>query len=238
MSSSPRTKRLGIIAFTILLVMLPFGMYYIFWVQSQKSYFTRRNFSALSDVGEQVKSKVDNLGTSLINAAKKVKQEPAKSTVPERKPIKVTAKDRKPAQKQAAPRDQLASAIKLIDQSGTIVKYDAANAAPQQMAVQQAPYQRSIRRGNVPSTNADALSTDTSRATVSIPPPGASARAAPPPPVRQPTSSNSERDLRLDDQLSVCINRRTGCAAKALRYVPKGQTRSTLLGFIRVLLRN
>ena len=73
---SPRLKRLSIVAFTMIVVIIPFCLYYLFFVQSQKTYFTKRNFRVLADIGDQITSKIDSLGTSLINVARSVKQAP------------------------------------------------------------------------------------------------------------------------------------------------------------------
>ena len=73
--SSPRMKRLSIIGSTMILVIVPFCLYYLFYVQSQNQYFTKRNFRVLAGIGDQMKSKIDNLGTSLINAVKNAQQE-------------------------------------------------------------------------------------------------------------------------------------------------------------------
>ena len=57
--ASPRMKRMSIIGSTMILVIAPFCLYYLFFVQSQNEYFTRRNFRVLAGIGSQMKSKID-----------------------------------------------------------------------------------------------------------------------------------------------------------------------------------
>ncbi|PYT08018.1 MAG: hypothetical protein DMF60_05855 [Acidobacteria bacterium] len=119
-------KRLSIVGFTMILVIIPFCLYYLFFVESQNEYFTKRNFRVLAGIGSQMKSKIDNLGTSLINAVKSAQQEKKEivslnSSKPEKKdekkpPIK--------GEKQGDKSDKLKSSIALIDHSGTSLKYD------------------------------------------------------------------------------------------------------------------
>src|SRR2546430_8869557 len=73
--ASPRMKRLSIVGFTMILVIVPFCLYYLFFVESQNEYFTKRNFRVLAGMGSQMRSKIDNLATSLINAVKSAQQE-------------------------------------------------------------------------------------------------------------------------------------------------------------------
>jgi hypothetical protein len=55
----------------MVIVIIPFILYYLFFVQSQTAYFTNRNFRVLAHIGSQIKLKIDDLGTNLINATKK-----------------------------------------------------------------------------------------------------------------------------------------------------------------------
>ena len=68
-------SRLTILLLTLLLLIAPFCLGYLFYVTSQRSYFTRRNFRVLDSVGTQIRLKVDNLSTSFINATNKAKAE-------------------------------------------------------------------------------------------------------------------------------------------------------------------
>lgn len=67
-------KRFSIVGFTIVIVVLPFCLYYLFFVTSQTAYFSKRNFRVLADIGDHIVSKIDNLGENLVNLAKKTKQ--------------------------------------------------------------------------------------------------------------------------------------------------------------------
>src|SRR2546422_1500932 len=124
--ASPRMKRLSIVGFTMILVIVPFCLYYLFFVESQNEYFTKRNFRVLAGIGSQMRSKIDNLATSLINAVKSAQQEKKEivslnSSKPDKKDDKKPAV--KPAQ-QGDKSDKLKSSIALIDHSGTSLKYD------------------------------------------------------------------------------------------------------------------
>lgn len=139
--ASARMKRLSIIGFTMILVIVPFCLYYLFFVESQNEYFTNRNFRVLAGIGSQMKSKIDNLGTSLINAVKNAQQEKKeigsiRAPKPEKKDEKKDEKkSEQEGEKKAATKtpkqpdkpaaDKLKSSIALIDHSGTSLKYDA-----------------------------------------------------------------------------------------------------------------
>jgi len=69
----------------MIIVIIPFCLYYLFFVESQTAYFTGRDFRVLGDIGRQIKSKIDNLGTSVINAANKARQDKTETTRPEPK---------------------------------------------------------------------------------------------------------------------------------------------------------
>lgn len=77
---SPRMKRLSIIGFTMIVVIIPFCMYYLFFVQTQNSYFTKRNFRVLADIANQMKSKIDSLTLNLVNAAKRAQEKNENNT--------------------------------------------------------------------------------------------------------------------------------------------------------------
>lgn len=67
-----RQKRLTIMGFTMVVVIIPFALYYLFFVTSQTTYFSKRNFRVLAGIGDNISSKVDNLATNLVNVVKKV----------------------------------------------------------------------------------------------------------------------------------------------------------------------
>ena len=116
MMKSPRVKRLSIVGLTMIIVIIPFVLYYVFFVQSQTAYFTNRNFRVLAHIGSQIKSKVDDLSTNLINAAKKASEkksddkgiQPASTAaeadrlrraielIPNTQPVKMTPKQQTP----------------------------------------------------------------------------------------------------------------------------------------------
>jgi len=111
---SPRARRLSIVALTMIIVIIPFCLYYLFFVESQTAYFTGRDFRVLGDIGGQIKSRIDNLGTSVINAANKARQDKTETPRPEPKK----------SSPQPASGDKLKDAIDLIKKSGVNLKYN------------------------------------------------------------------------------------------------------------------
>src|SRR4030095_9065790 len=214
--SSPRMKRLRIIGSTMILVIVPFCLYYLFYVQSQNQYFTKRNFRVLAGIGDQMKSKIDNLGTSLINAVKNAQQEkkeianvsdpkpdnkgdkkggPQSGKGPEKKPqMKATKEAEKPVS------DKLRSSIALIDHSGTSLKYDVSQQTMQQ--TQQADVQRRRVQIRPPVTNANTSS--------------ANANLRPAPPSTPPTT-NMERSSSNSRPVPRARSRNNGRATRSVR---------------------
>ena len=92
---SPLLKRYSIIGFTLIVVVMPFCLYYLFFVASQTTYFSKRNFRVLADIGDHIKLKIDNLAANLVNVAEKANQK-VESKQPA-KPIAVTEKVEKAA---------------------------------------------------------------------------------------------------------------------------------------------
>ena len=139
---SPRARRLSIVALTMIIVIIPFCLYYLFFVESQTSYFTGRDFRVLADIGGQIKSKIDNLGTSVINAANKA----SKDRIDNSKPGKMSNGD------------ELKEALDLIKKSGVNLKYDqnalkSVKLAPVQ---EEAPTAKIAQRPATPNQNANA----------------------------------------------------------------------------------
>ncbi len=75
-SKFSKLTQLHVVAVTLLILLISFGVYYIFYVSSQKAYFTNRNFRLLAVIGNQIKLKVENLGANLKNAASAAKSVP------------------------------------------------------------------------------------------------------------------------------------------------------------------
>lgn len=80
-----KLTQLHVVAITLLILLVSFGVYYIFYVSSQKTYFTNRNFRLLAIIGNQMKLKIENLGTNLKNIASAAKSVP--------KDVNLTSKD-------------------------------------------------------------------------------------------------------------------------------------------------
>lgn len=73
--NTQKVKRFSIIGFTLIIVVIPFCLYYLFFVASKTSYFSTRNFRVLSEIGDHISSKIDNLAVNLVNVAEKAKQQ-------------------------------------------------------------------------------------------------------------------------------------------------------------------
>ena len=73
--STARRKRFTILGLTLILIVIPFCLYYLFFVSSQTTYFSNRNFRMLAEIGEHISSKIDNLAINLVNVAKKATQD-------------------------------------------------------------------------------------------------------------------------------------------------------------------
>ena len=65
---SPSRDKLVVFVVTLLLLIVPFAIYYMFYVKNQRTYFTNRNLRALALLSNQVGTKVQNLKDVLQNA--------------------------------------------------------------------------------------------------------------------------------------------------------------------------
>ena len=72
-------SRSTILALTLVCLIVPFCLGYMFFVASQRSYYTNRNLRALDNIGNQLRQKVENLATSLANVGRQAKNEGGKS---------------------------------------------------------------------------------------------------------------------------------------------------------------
>jgi hypothetical protein len=60
-----KLRRYHILAVTLLALLIPFCGAYLYYVTSQKTYFTNQNFRLLAVMSNQIKSKIENLSSSL-----------------------------------------------------------------------------------------------------------------------------------------------------------------------------
>jgi hypothetical protein len=74
---SSRLRQLNTLALTVLVLLGPFTLYYIFYFSNQKSYFTNRDFRLLAVLSKQVELKVDNIGAAYLRAAQAATTAPA-----------------------------------------------------------------------------------------------------------------------------------------------------------------
>jgi hypothetical protein len=68
--SYARRKRFSILGLTMIIVVIPFCLYYLFFVSSKTTYFSNRNFRVVAQIGDHMISKIDNLAINLVNVAK------------------------------------------------------------------------------------------------------------------------------------------------------------------------
>ena len=66
---SSKLRQLNTLGLTVLVLLGPFTLYYIFYFSNQKSYFTNRDFRLLAVLSKQVELKVDNIGAAYSRAA-------------------------------------------------------------------------------------------------------------------------------------------------------------------------
>src|SRR5262245_10339449 len=57
----PKQSRLTVAAMTILLLIVPFCAAYLFYFFSQRSFYTKRDFRVLENVGSHISTRIDNL---------------------------------------------------------------------------------------------------------------------------------------------------------------------------------
>lgn len=65
-------RRMNFPLATLLILAIPIAAYFLYYVPSQEEYYIRRNLRILKDLGDQVKSKIENQVTVLDNAARHV----------------------------------------------------------------------------------------------------------------------------------------------------------------------
>ena len=68
---SPQLYRIRIASATILLLIVPLLVYYLFYVRNQSAYFTERSFRSLSLISQQIDLKIESAGTVLKNSSEK-----------------------------------------------------------------------------------------------------------------------------------------------------------------------
>src|SRR5262252_6997129 len=64
-------KRVSILGMTLLLVLVPFGGYYLSYVSSQRDYYRSKNLRVLKAIASQIDSKIQGISESVQNAADK-----------------------------------------------------------------------------------------------------------------------------------------------------------------------
>ena len=141
MKSRPSgNSRLTILALTLVCLIVPFCLGYMFYVTSQKSYYTKRNFRVLDSIGTHIRLKVENLATNLINAVSKARTEESKTQAPS---PSTQARSPKPPTVNV---EVLRKAVHNVDRYGTNLKLETnpLTALPQKPSSpqQQAPVQQ------------------------------------------------------------------------------------------------
>lgn len=67
----PTAAKLRTFLVTVLILTVPFFIYYLFYIKSQTDYFTNRNFRALGRIGSQITTKVESLSSVLKSVGAK-----------------------------------------------------------------------------------------------------------------------------------------------------------------------
>src|SRR3989442_3044612 len=66
-----KLSRIVVMGITLIILLVPFCLYYVFYVSSQQAYFIDRSHRTLAGIGSQIVSRVDGLRSVVQNAAKK-----------------------------------------------------------------------------------------------------------------------------------------------------------------------
>lgn len=66
-----KPNRVVVMGITLIVLLIPFCLYYVFYVSSQQAYFIDRSHRSLAGIGSQIVSRVDGLRSVVQNAAKK-----------------------------------------------------------------------------------------------------------------------------------------------------------------------
>src|SRR5215813_8259631 len=69
--SDSNLKRIRIVAFSLLVVLIPFIVYYYFWVTRQTKYYTGRDIRVLAALTRHVEDSIKNQGEVFTNAVEK-----------------------------------------------------------------------------------------------------------------------------------------------------------------------
>ena len=64
-------KRISILGITLLIVLVPFGGYYLSYVSSQRAYYRTKNFRVLNAIAKQIASRLKGISQNVQNAADK-----------------------------------------------------------------------------------------------------------------------------------------------------------------------
>jgi hypothetical protein len=186
-------SRLTILFLTLLLLIAPFCLGYLFYVSSQKSYFTKRNFRVLEGIGAQIKLKVDNLSTSFINATNKAKAEKSNAEARVR---------RQPALNLAV----LQRAVGQVNRYGPNLRLDSTAPPVKQTAT---PAQTPP-----PATPAEAPAAKAPQPKASVRLPQKTSKAAP----ASPTQSPAAAAIPADPVVNMAVRPEKGAFALVLEY--------------------
>src|ERR1044071_4946960 len=67
----PVWQRAAVIGITSIVLLVPFGLYYLFYVLAQQNYFIDRSHRSLEGIGDQITSRIDGLSDVVEKAATK-----------------------------------------------------------------------------------------------------------------------------------------------------------------------
>ncbi|MEK6408395.1 MAG: hypothetical protein AABN34_15820, partial [Acidobacteriota bacterium] len=66
-----KLSRVLVLGITLIVLLIPFGLYYVFWVSTQQAYLLDRSHRSLAGIGSQIVSRIEGLHKVVENAAKK-----------------------------------------------------------------------------------------------------------------------------------------------------------------------
>src|SRR5215510_6130878 len=69
-TKTSRLSRAMLIGITLIILLVPFGLYYLLYVSSQQAYFIKRTHRSLAQIAGQVASRFDSLQEVISNAGK------------------------------------------------------------------------------------------------------------------------------------------------------------------------
>ena len=114
-AKNARLKNYSLLGLTMVIVVIPFCLYYLFFVTSQGAYYSKRNFRVLAMIGDQISTKIDILANNLVNVSERVKQDKVAEKKKEGEPKTDTQKEKhKEGERPPTDPERVQKAAKLV----------------------------------------------------------------------------------------------------------------------------